>query len=493
MTAFVVTTSIAGISQSRIWNGSAPLTLGNPLRWVIEKTPQGVRARDLSGRAHQVRNDSVRELDSASLASGATLKLPLFNDRSLCELQIRPVRNIRPAYGSNSGDQLNIFTGFGASISKAEPFLKEFIGKDGKNPVFSLKKGVQGFELTFLQDGVRTGSYTSRSGQTLPVAPEALLNLQIFFGSRSWHFGFLAAPESIAPTTTSNARITTNAEDLWFLKALRHAAIGLSAILLITWFWPAPKPTDELIPAQFTKIVLARPATSEPAAPAGETGAASRATPVEKAAVVQAFRAKALRNSINGLLKGGMTRLLAQSDFAMGARNSGQAKRLFDSRTNALQATGAEAGLMNSKDVQVASIGGAGAGGSKVGYGKGGGASVAGQGTSHVSLDLGGSNVEDGLSKEEVGEVIHRHLSEVRYCYESAMLRTPGIEGRLIVNFLIGGSGSVLSSEVKSSTLPDPRLDDCILRRLGTWKFPATKGAINVAVSYPFIFKTLGR
>ncbi len=48
-------------------------------------------------------------------------------------------------------------------------------------------------------------------------------------------------------------------------------------------------------------------------------------------------------------------------------------------------------------------------------------------------------------------------------------------------------------SEVKTSTLPDPRLDDCILRRLNTWKFPNPKGGIDVAVTYPFIFKTLGR
>ena len=52
------------------------------------------------------------------------------------------------------------------------------------------------------------------------------------------------------------------------------------------------------------------------------------------------------------------------------------------------------------------------------------------------------------------------------------MLRTPDIEGKLIVDFTIGGNGMVKSSEVKQSTLPDPRLDDCILRRLATWKFP---------------------
>jgi TonB family protein len=108
-------------------------------------------------------------------------------------------------------------------------------------------------------------------------------------------------------------------------------------------------------------------------------------------------------------------------------------------------------------------------------------------------MDTGGSSVDEGLTKDEVGEVIHRHLSEVRYCYESAMLRTPDVEGKLMTNFVIGPNGMVKSTEVKSSSLPDARLDDCILRRLATWKFPLPRGGIDVAVTYPFIFKTLGR
>ena len=48
------------------------------------------------------------------------------------------------------------------------------------------------------------------------------------------------------------------------------------------------------------------------------------------------------------------------------------------------------------------------------------------------------------------------------------------------------------SEDVRNSTLTDPGLDDCVLRRLANWKFPETKGGIDVAVNYPFIFKSLG-
>jgi TonB family protein len=186
--------------------------------------------------------------------------------------------------------------------------------------------------------------------------------------------------------------------------------------------------------------------------------------------------------------------LLAQSDLVAGARNNAAAKSLFNTQNKALQAAAPATGLTDSKNTQIAALGGnAPGGGPGVGYGKGDRVGVSGQGDSFVAMDTGGSTVEEGLTKDEVGEVIHRHMSEVRYCYESAMVRSPDIQGKLMIAFKIGGNGVVKTSEVQSSTLPDPRLDDCILRRLNTWKFPEPRGHIDVAVSYPFLFKTLGR
>ena len=110
-----------------------------------------------------------------------------------------------------------------------------------------------------------------------------------------------------------------------------------------------------------------------------------------------------------------------------------------------------------------------------------------------VNLDTLTATVEQGLTKDEVGEVIHRHMKEVRYCYETAMIRQPDIEGKLVVQFTIGSLGGVKSTGVRDSSVPDSRLDECIISRLAAWKFPQPKGGIEVAVTYPFIFKTLGK
>ena len=43
---------------------------------------------------------------------------------------------------------------------------------------------------------------------------------------------------------------------------LRAAAVGLGALMLMTWLWPKPQPTEELIPPQFAKLVMTKPAAA---------------------------------------------------------------------------------------------------------------------------------------------------------------------------------------------------------------------------------------
>ena len=131
----------------------------------------------------------------------------------------------------------------------------------------------------------------------------------------------------------------------------------------------------------------------------------------------------------------------------------------------------------------------------EVDYSKGARALVDNQKASFVAVDTGALKVEEGLTKEEVGEVIHKHMDEVRYCHESAMLYIPNIEGKVIIAFTIGGSGKIEKADIQSSSLPkeDQLLASCVLKKLKSWHFPKPKGGIRVSVSYPFVFKTLER
>lgn len=493
--ALVVTTSVRGATKSQVWDSSAPLPLGHPFQWVMERTETGIRIRDISARSGHLVSGGVQDITTEKLNAGAEIDLPRFEKNTVVpfKLKIQSVTELDPIFENKKGDTLNVSACLGNWVLDSSNFVEAYAGRIQGKEVFTLTSAQDGYSLKALRK-IKLGEQILEANQETKMSARDLSLVTIRTGNHSWRFGLIQQAQALP---TSSIKIEEDSE--FFKKALRYSAIGFASFVVMAWLWPRPSTkNEELVPAQFAKIVMTK--TRENTAPSSAAQKASSVAAdapkkVQEAAVVQAFRAKALQSAVSGLLKGGMTQLLAQSDFVAGANASANARKMFDSKSSALQATASATGMSIDTNVKVTSIGGSGgaAGKSTTGYGKGQHAGVNGQGTSFVSMDVGNSSVEEGLTKDEVGEVIHRHLSEVRYCYESAMLRTPDIEGKLIVNFTIGGPGNVKTSEVKNSTLPDPRLDDCIIRRLNTWKFPNTKGGIDVAVSYPFIFKTLGR
>jgi len=508
---YVVTTSIGRrseeqVTRKEIWHTDVPMKIGHPLQWLIETTDNGVRITDLRGNADVIFNDRVRELTHEQLEKHTEVEL--HNGRHAVRLKLEPAATTHPI-SHVYGDILKIYRTMGQWVLDAyalDPTKgstnqsitlgnREIFRTEWTNSTLQLTPSVPNLVVKQGQTRQELAPQTK-----LTFTKEQLDHLELELGSSHWHFGF-ASSDTIAQIK-SDLKLPTidlarDEQGEYFKKALRAAAIGLLTFIAISWLWPKPKEDAELIPAQMAKIILTTPkkvaSGAQESAPAANSQVQKK---VQETAVVQAFRAKALQNAVSGLMKGGMSKLLAQSDFVTGHKNADNARRMFDTQSEATKATAPDIGDMNQKNVAVATLGGdgsAGGSGKAVGYGKGEHAGVKGQGKGFVSMDIGNSTVEEGLTKDEVGEVIHRHLSEVRYCYESAMIRQPDIEGKLVVDFTIGGSGVVKTAEAKSSTLPDPRLDDCIIRRLVTWKFPNTKGGVDVAVSYPFIFKTLGR
>ncbi|MGE0615728.1 MAG: AgmX/PglI C-terminal domain-containing protein [Bacteriovoracia bacterium] len=486
----------AGGAQApiRVWDSQMPLMLGHPVRWIAEKAPEGIRIRNIATPVGEAHDDAVVTLDVAQIKNAATVALPLSPQHWI---QVKAYRHLPPAYRALSetagrATDMKVFSCIGGWIKATDSLASEYQGSFQKTPSFTIQKQADGFQITSrhpglkLKQGLDTKSENARTlenGIAIQLTASELLKSSLQIGPYRWFFNPLEAPADL--------RVIPNAEDraeetAWFKKSMKVTGIAMGALTLILLLMPKPavEVQQELIPAQYASIVLSKPQKAEAPAPTENTP--EQATQAKNTAVVQAFRAKALQHAVSGLLKGGMTTLLAQSDFLGDAR---KASKLLDNVKNvAVDASKAS----EARSVQVASIGGT-PGSKGVGYSKGQVAAVKGQGSAFVDLDIQGSNVQEGLTKDEVGKVIHAHLSEVRYCYESAMLHNPDIEGKLLIDFTIGGSGSVVSGAVKQSSLEDARLDDCILRRLTKWKFPTPKGGINVAVSYPFIFKSLGR
>ncbi|MBY0470934.1 AgmX/PglI C-terminal domain-containing protein [bacterium] len=509
--SYVVTTSIEGRSMTQVWDPSAPMGVGHPFRWVIEQTDKGVRIRDLGMKPGEPVTQSVEEIPAAKLAESLKSGKP-FEVKDIPGADKKVAIRIAPSYqlmapfeaakniDKEPGD-LFYFSCIGDWVVGYGKMASSYTGRIQGKPAFTIKKKSGEVSVQFQEKGAMIADIergNSRpAGDSLELNSDELPHLKIQIGHHTWRFNKTMAPpfsDVVAGGKKTAAQVANEKEEKLFKTSIVGTSAILTGFILLGLIWPKPDPSkEELVPPQYAKIVMAPPREAPPSEPTKASQAAAGApAAVQKTAAVKALRSEALQNSISGLLKGGMTNLLAQSDLVSGNKASNQAKALFDSKSESLRATSPATKINDSKDTKVSAVGGTG-GKEGSGYGKGSDAKITGQGSAHVSLDLKDVNVEEGLSRDEVGEVIHKHMSEVRYCYESAMLRTPDLEGKLMVAFVIGGTGTVKTASVKSSTLSDARLDDCVIRRLMTWKFPQPKGKIEVAVNYPFIFKTLGR
>lgn len=132
--------------------------------------------------------------------------------------------------------------------------------------------------------------------------------------------------------------------------------------------------------------------------------------------------------------------------------------------------------------------------------GRAGGNGTFGNGTGMMggkkSVDIGITSsdpvVEGSLDKELIRKVIHSHVSQIRFCYESEMIKNPKLAGKVSVKFVITASGSVATSAVVQTSTGDSMLDQCVSGRVRTWQFPKPKGGGVVVVTYPFLFKASG-
>ncbi|MBK9259510.1 MAG: AgmX/PglI C-terminal domain-containing protein [Polyangiaceae bacterium] len=110
-------------------------------------------------------------------------------------------------------------------------------------------------------------------------------------------------------------------------------------------------------------------------------------------------------------------------------------------------------------------------------------------GTTSTGTVNAATEVRGSLDKEEIRRVVRRHLNEIKFCYEQGLTRRPDLEGRLVVKFTIGKTGSVVSAIIQDSTLGDRQVEQCIASAVMRWVFPKPAGEGLVVISYPFVLK----
>jgi hypothetical protein len=94
-----------------------------------------------------------------------------------------------------------------------------------------------------------------------------------------------------------------------------------------------------------------------------------------------------------------------------------------------------------------------------------------------------------GLVAEEIDRAIKARAGIFRACYQKELNHTPGISGKLVVQFVIGGDGAVQASRTVigiGSTMHNDAVEECVKANVNHLKFPAKGGLARV--HYPFMF-----
>lgn len=100
--------------------------------------------------------------------------------------------------------------------------------------------------------------------------------------------------------------------------------------------------------------------------------------------------------------------------------------------------------------------------------------------------------LSDDYSRELVMRVIKRHQSEIRFCYETELKRSPELEGKVTVRWSIDGSGNVTDALIAESGLGSDPVEACILQRVKRWSFPEPKSGNEVVITFPWVFRLAG-
>ena len=146
-----------------------------------------------------------------------------------------------------------------------------------------------------------------------------------------------------------------------------------------------------------------------------------------------------------------------------------------------------------------AGMGGYGAGGFGPNGGGGGGAirtasqgynaNLGVKGEARPQVKMKNPKVTGVLDKRIIQKVVRQHSGELRACYEKELNKIKGLNGRVVLYWLISPQGAVTKALVKESTIKNKNVENCVANSVKYWRFPAPKGGGIVAIEYPFVFE----
>jgi len=93
-----------------------------------------------------------------------------------------------------------------------------------------------------------------------------------------------------------------------------------------------------------------------------------------------------------------------------------------------------------------------------------------------------------GLTAEEILKVVRSRQNAIQNCYNRELQRQKGLAGKVVLTWRINLSGAVEAARVRSTTLRNGRVEDCMVRQIQSLKFPPPRGGQIANVrNFPFL------
>ncbi len=535
MKRLLVKTQERDRSQSRIWNVSDPLPLGYPVSCVLVNSETGVRILDLRGKEGVLENKRVDFVSFAEIRDGNAEKVFDLDEQSIA-ISIRECSSVRAAHFTNNLRlrlkagiaHLWVYSGVHKAVGASLPVRGAYIGYYSLKPLFIAYPSEQALRLKVLGHGLVIKE-RGKPSQELPPKTTCEFSLSpghyVTLRRRMhwWKFQFVGVPTHTAQKIA--ARSPPSEEESKWVRSLAAVFCLILLFLMGIELFVKEDATTSSPASQEVKVASRKAKDTRNAfrsAPSQGNPRGAKAIPATEKAIEpvitqeqspvpepenskphpklsqgQKANQEAIRNTdlLRKALLGSKLAAKPEPKTQAISPENAIASGLMRRNASVAEELPVSAAIEVKREESIEKIG------SKAPAGKKTGESYdsvesASNGTSKrknsfMNISGAGSAVEEGLSRDEVAGVIRGHMNEVRYCHEASLIRNPKLAGRIILHFVIGKEGTIKTAKEESTTLIDPQLSSCILRRLESWKFPKPRGGVDVSVSFPFLFKVL--
>jgi hypothetical protein len=96
----------------------------------------------------------------------------------------------------------------------------------------------------------------------------------------------------------------------------------------------------------------------------------------------------------------------------------------------------------------------------------------------------------DTRTMEVIAATVKEHRKDARACYEKGAKQVAGLQGDLVIHFVLKPNGKVKSAELnrERSTITEASVVSCVIDVISAIEFPRSSRGMETNVNYPFNF-----